>query len=313
MRRRNPLRCSLSYFLPRWKKSSAALCTDHFFLYREDRAIRLLALILVGFCAVLGLAVAGGRARPSSVGTRPERDDRTLHLQLRRLSQTLQATHTAKILVIGSSSTVGLGATSASKTYVARLEPNLESAIAGVDFEVIGRGISGEVAQGAADRMRREVDEVKPDLVIWQVGTNDALGHVDIVRFRGCLQKTLSWLKAQNIDVMLINPQYGQSLVKDAFYEQVVTAIAQVAQDAQVPVVDRFGAMRRLEESHLPAVLSADNLHMNDDGYRRLAEQLTAAIVSGFAQGWDYSWHSGGHGAQHRTGCRQSQPLRSMN
>jgi hypothetical protein len=46
---------------------------------------------------------------------------------------------------------------------------------------------------------------------------------------------------AQNIDVMLINPQYGQSLVKDVFYEEVVTAIAQVAQDAQVPVVDRFG------------------------------------------------------------------------
>ena len=108
-------------------------------------------------------------------------------MQLQRLSQTLQASHTAKILVIGSSSTVGVGASSASKTYVARLEPDLESAIAGVDFAVVGRGISGEVAQGAADRMRREVDEVKPDLVIWQVGTNDALRHVAIVRFRTCL------------------------------------------------------------------------------------------------------------------------------
>jgi hypothetical protein len=68
-------------------------------------------------------------------------------------------------------------------------------------------------------------------------------------------------LKAQNIDVMLINPQYGQSLVKDAFYEQVVTAIAQVAQDAQVPVVDRFAAMRRLEESHLPATFGRQSAH----------------------------------------------------
>jgi acyl-CoA thioesterase-1 len=258
--------------------------------------------MLVAICAVLGLAVTGGRAEPSNVGTRLELNGDTLHLQLQRLSQTLQATHAAKILVIGSSSTVGLGATSASKTYVARLEPDLESAVAGVDFEVVGRGVSGEVAQGAADRMRREVDEVKPDLVIWQVGTNDALGHVDIVRFRACLQKTLSWLKAQKIDVMLINPQYGQSLVKDAFYEQVVTAIAQVAQDAQVPVVDRFGAMRKLEESHLPAVLSADNLHMNDDGYRRLAEQLTAAIVSGLPKdglthGTAAMAHNVGHGA----------------
>jgi lysophospholipase L1-like esterase len=92
-------------------------------------------------------------------------------------------------LVIDSSSTVGLGATSASKIYVERLERDLESAIVGVNFTVVGRGISGEVAQGAADRMRREVEEVKPDLVIWQVGTNDALSHVAIDRFRACLQK----------------------------------------------------------------------------------------------------------------------------
>jgi acyl-CoA thioesterase I len=80
-------------------------------------------------------------------------------MPLLRVGQALQAGHTAKILVIGSSSTVGLGASSVGKAYVARLEPNLESALAGVDFEVVGRGISGEVAQGAADRMRREVEE----------------------------------------------------------------------------------------------------------------------------------------------------------
>jgi hypothetical protein len=61
-------------------------------------------------------------------------------------------------LVIDSSSTVGLGATSASKIYVERLERDLESAIVGVNFTVVGRGISGEVAQGAADRTRREVE-----------------------------------------------------------------------------------------------------------------------------------------------------------
>jgi acyl-CoA thioesterase-1 len=236
--------------------------------------------LFVGLAGVLGLGVAGP-AHPPKVETRRQLSESALHMQLQRLSKTLQATHTAKILVIGSSSTVGLGATSASKTYVARLEPNLESAIEGVDFEVVGRGISGEVAQGAADRMRREVEEVRPDLVIWQVGTNDALGHVAIDRFRACLQKTLSWLQAQDTDVMLINPQYGQSLVKDAFYSEVVKTISEVAQEMQIPVVDRFNAMRTWELENLPAVLSADNLHMNDDGYRRLAEQLTAAIVSG--------------------------------
>jgi lysophospholipase L1-like esterase len=200
---------------------------------------------------------------------------------LLRLSQVLPARHAAKVLVIGSSSTVGVGASSPSKTYVARLEPDLEKAVTGADFEVVGRGVSGEVAQGAADRIKREVDAVKPDLVVWQVGTNDALNHVAIDRFGNCLKTTLSWLKERNIDVVLINPQYAQAFAKDAFYEQVVNTIGNIAGEAQVLLVDRYGAMRKLDigSSH-PIDLSSDNLHMNDEGYRRLAEQLTEAIVS---------------------------------
>jgi lysophospholipase L1-like esterase len=193
---------------------------------------------------------------------------------------------TAKVLAIGSSSTVGVGASSPSRTYVARLETDLEDALKGTDFEVIGHGLSGEVAQGAADRMKREVEEVKPDLVIWQVGTNDALRHVAMDGFRNCLNKTLAWLKEQRIDVILINPQYGDVLIKDAYYEEVVGAIADIARESHVLLVDRFDAMRKLQ----PAgdgrfYLSADNLHMNDEGYRRLAEQLAATIIAALPQG----------------------------
>jgi lysophospholipase L1-like esterase len=207
-----------------------------------------------------------------------------------RLGQALQARHAATVLVVGSSSTVGVGASSPSKTYVARLEPDLERAVTGADFEVVGRGVSGEVAQGAADRMRREVEDVKPDLVVWQVGTNDALSHVAIDRFRNCLKSTLSWLKERDIDVVLINPQYAQALVKDAYYEQVVDAIAHIARESHVLLVDRYGAMRKLDfGKSRPVDLSSDNLHMNDEGYRRLAEQLTETIVADLPPGGDAS------------------------
>jgi len=207
-------------------------------------------------------------------------------VQLPRLSRALRATRPAKILAIGSSSTAGVGASSPSRTYVARLETDLESAVKGTDFDVIGHGLSGEVAQGAADRMKGEVEEVKPDLVIWQVGTNDALRHVAIDRFKDCLRKTLAWLKEQQIDVVLINPQYGDALIKDAYYEEVVAAIADVAREAQVLLVDRFDAMRKLQrERGDHYYLAADNLHMNDEGYRCLAEQLAATIIRALPQG----------------------------
>ena len=141
--------------------------------------------------------------------------------------------------------------------------------------------MSGEEAQGAADRMR----DAKPDLLVWQVGTNDALRHVDIAEFRNCLKTTLAWLAATGIDVVLINPQYGESLVKDAYYEQVVAAIAGVARQAGVLLVNRFDAMRELQHERGDRFyLTADNLHMNDVGYRCMAEQLARAIVGGLVQ-----------------------------
>jgi acyl-CoA thioesterase I len=187
-----------------------------------------------------------------------------------------------KVLAIGSSSTAGVGASSPSATYVAKLELTLEGAFKGLDFEVFGRGRSGEEAQGAADRMKREVDETRPDLVVWQVGTNDALRHVGLDRFKQCLRTALAWLREQKVDVLLVDPQYGDALTKDEHYERVVAAIAEVAREARVLLVDRFEAMRELHRQRGDRFyLAADQLHMNDVGHRCMAEQLARSIVAG--------------------------------
>jgi acyl-CoA thioesterase I len=230
-------------------------------------------------------AVAAPSAAASSASPSTTKVPGPLRLELPWLGEALRTTHTAKVLAIGSSSTAGVGASSPSRTYTARLEADLESALKGTDFDVISHGLSGEVAQGAADRMKREVEETKPDLVIWQVGTNDALRHIALDKFTTCLRKTLAWLKQQHLDVILINPQYGDALVKDAYYEEVVAAIAEIARDAQVLLVDRFDAMRKLQHERGDRFyLSADNLHMNDEGYRCLAEQLATAIITALPQ-----------------------------
>jgi lysophospholipase L1-like esterase len=201
---------------------------------------------------------------------------------LRALRRAVRARREVKVLAIGSSSTVGVGASSPAATYVARLETDLEGSFKGFDFVVVGRGLSGEEAQGAADRMKREVSQAQPDLVVWQVGTNDAIRHVGLDRFRECLRTTLAWLKEQRIDVVLVDPQYGDALAKDDYYERVVAAIAEVARESRVLLVDRFESMRELARQHGDRFyLAADNLHLNDMGHRCMAEQLTRSIVAG--------------------------------
>ena len=204
---------------------------------------------------------------------------------LRALSRAARAKRDVKVLAIGSSSTVGVGASSPSAAYIAKLETSLEGVLKGMDFDVVGRGLSGEVAQGAADRMKREVEETRPDLVVWQVGTNDALRHVSIDSFKNCLRTTLAWLAENKIDVVLIDPQYGDALTKDEYYEKVVAALAEVAREARVLLVDRFEAMRELHRERGDLFyLSADQLHPNDRGHRCMAEQLARAIVGGLLQ-----------------------------
>ncbi len=201
---------------------------------------------------------------------------------LRGLSRAVRAGRSIKVLAIGSSSTVGVGASSPIATYVAKLETSLEGAVKGLDVEVVGRGLSGEVAQGAADRMRKEVEATNPDLVVWQVGTNAALRQVSIESLKNCIKTALAWLAERRIEVVLIDPQYGEVLVKDEHYERVVAAISEVAREARVLLVDRFEAMRELHRQRGDQFyLTSDNLHMNDTGHRCMAEQLARSIISG--------------------------------
>jgi acyl-CoA thioesterase I len=204
---------------------------------------------------------------------------------LRGLRRAVREARNPRVLAIGSSSTAGVGASRATNTYVAKLEGDLERAFKGVDFDVFGSGIGGEMAEGQSARMKLTVEDVKPDLVLWQVGTNDALRHVDLEAFKSCLRRTLTWLSDNKFDVMLVDPQYSDHLTKDAFYEQVVAAVAEIAREKSVLLVDRFDAMKQLSRERGDAFyLASDQLHLNDAGHRCMAEQLARAIVAGVLQ-----------------------------
>lgn len=204
---------------------------------------------------------------------------------LRGLRRAIRAGRAPKVLAIGSSSTVGVGASRPTNAYIAKLEVGLESSFTNLDFDVVGKGMSGEVAEGQSARMKDTVAEVIPDLVLWQVGTNDAIRHVDIDTFKACLRRSLAWLAEHRYDVVLIDPQYGEELTKDAYYERVVAAVAEVAREMRVLLVDRFEAMRELSKARGDSFyLASDKLHLNDMGHHCMAEQIARAIVVGVLQ-----------------------------
>ena len=190
-----------------------------------------------------------------------------------------------EVLAIGSSSTVGIGASSPAAAYPVRLASNLETFLAGYDVEITNRGISGETGQPAAERIKLEVVDNKPDLVIWQVGTNDAMARIDDADFANMLRSTLRWLKENRVDVILIDPQYVERLATDENYTGIVKTIHDVAREEKVLLVNRYEAMADLSKQRgNAAFLAQDRFHLNDLGYRCMAEYAARAIVAGILQ-----------------------------
>ncbi len=204
---------------------------------------------------------------------------------LRAVRRAILEKRPVRVIALGSSSTAGVGASSPLASYPVRLENDLEGVIDGLKVEMFTRGQSGEVAEGAAERIKAQVAEIKPDLVVWQVGTNDAVARIDAEDFGNQLRDTLAWLASHKIDVVLIDPQYIERLSHDPLYTGIVNEIATVASEMRVLLVNRYDAMADLSRQHPGSTyLANDRFHLNDLGYRCMAEYAARAIVAGILQ-----------------------------
>ncbi|PPQ40046.1 Lysophospholipase L1 [Rhodoblastus acidophilus] len=184
-----------------------------------------------------------------------------------------------RIVAIGSSSTEGVGASAPNRSYPAQLRALLELALPAKDFEVFNLGVGGEVAATTAARLKTAVAAHDPDLVIWQVGTNDALRGIALDDYERALRAALGFLKARGDDVLLVGMQWTRKFAANPHYLAVRDATARVAAEEGVTLVSRFDAMRRLADaSGREDLIGPDQLHMNDRGYRCLAEQVAATL-----------------------------------
>lgn len=199
---------------------------------------------------------------------------------LPNVTAALQQGDRARILAIGSSSTFGSGASSRSKSYPAQLEAILEHALKGVDVVMVNRGISGELAETTAERLTSEVALRKPDLVLWQLGTNDALARIPLQDFEDTVRSTIRWLKENKIDVVLVGVQYTTRLAQDPNYAAIRDSLRKIAAEENILYVRRYDAMRYITQRRANLQLMAgDNFHLNDLGYQCMAEHVAHAVI----------------------------------
>jgi lysophospholipase L1-like esterase len=185
------------------------------------------------------------------------------------------------IVAIGSSSTFGAGASSSAAAYPARLEALLKERFPDTAIKVLNRGVNGEDAAEMLVRFDRDVIAAKPDLILWQVGTNAVLRNPEIAGQAALIRLGIERLKATGADVVLIDPQYAPAVIAKPQARRMVELIHAKAREERAGVLRRFALMRSWYESrHLAFAdfVSSDGLHLNDWSYDCIARQLAGAI-----------------------------------
>src|SRR6202163_1319985 len=127
---------------------------------------------------------------------------------LTRTARRLAPRDAIKIVAVGSSSTAGAGASSPAACYPSRLAEDLKQRFPGAEITVLNRGVNGEEAADMLARLETDVVQEKPDLVLWQVGTNAVLRDNPLDKIKQVIQEGVHRLKATGADIVLMDPQF---------------------------------------------------------------------------------------------------------
>jgi hypothetical protein len=205
-----------------------------------------------------------------------------------------------KIVAIGSSTTAGEGYI---KAYPERLLSLLQAKSPNAKITMVNQGIGGQEAPNELQRFDTDVIAEKPDLVIWQVGTNAVWQSPgqnppppSFDETTRAIRDGLVKLRHETqADVILMDLQYVPAVLTPANKDKalaMVGMISQLAREAGVNVFHRFAFMKGLHQvervsfDRMVDPTDDNRLHDSDWATQRVAWAVKLAIVGGVEKAW---------------------------
>jgi acyl-CoA thioesterase I len=175
------------------------------------------------------------------------------------------------IVVVGTSLTAGYGV-GEELAYPAVLQAKIDSA--GLPFEVVNAGISGETSAGGLRRIDWSLQQ-PVDVLILELGANDGLRALDPDAMRSNLDGILTRTRERypDVDLLILGmeapPNLGQAYTTR--FRQVFRDIARKHDAALVPfLLDGVAGN--------PALNLDDGIHPSPDGHRIIARTVWSAL-----------------------------------
>ena len=253
----------------------------------SENAYRAARVACLG-AAMLGLAAECARAQAPAVMSTAETClaanlNLSLGVRLPRTAARLKSGEPLNIVAIGSSSTVGLWVLSSAATYPEVMRRELLRLRSNARIGVINSGRVGDTISDNLARFERDVFSFRPDLVVWQLGTNDVAwgGHPDD-QLKVKVVEGVQALKASGADVILMDLQFSPMALASNYYSKMEAIVSDVAQQEQVGLFSRFALMRNSVNAGVPAdaLVSWDGLHNSSEGYDCVGRALARAILA---------------------------------
>ncbi len=201
---------------------------------------------------------------------------------LPQVAERLKAKQAVEIVVIGGSSTTGRAAGGGDAAYPHQLELALRSRYPDVLFTVQNKGVAGETAEQMAARMERDVIDVRPALVLWEVGIADAVRGTDPDDFAATLRTVIAQLHEHRIDAMLIDMQYSPDTASVINFAPYLDGLHEIGDLVGAYVFRRYDIMKYWSDTGVFSftdVPKSERRELATRVYQCLGERMADAIA----------------------------------
>jgi len=206
----------------------------------------------------------------------------TVDAALPRVQERIRNSRTLPVLVI-SSAKMAAGRTAAS--YPEQLGRELSNRLSGHKVTVSVRSAPGATTQEILPVMEAAMAQERPALVVWQVGTTDAMRNIGPDAFGTALASGIERAHAGGADIVVMDMQYSLQTSQLIALQPYVTYVEWVTQNAEVFHFPRYEMMRHWID-HGRVAVDAESPSEKLKAYsfvhgcvgRLLAETVTAMI-----------------------------------
>ena len=178
--------------------------------------------------------------------------------------------------------------------YITKMQEILTKQNRAADYELIGKGISGNKVYDLYLRLEDDVLALKPDVVVIYIGVNDvwhksSLGTgTDAPKFVQFYEALIRKIRAGGSQVILCTPacigeRTDHSNEQDGDLNAYSTLIRDLATQKSLPLIDLRKAfldynLKNNANNKDRGILTMDRVHLNEMGNQFVAGQMLAAL-----------------------------------